>query len=116
MADQVGLSRTNCYLGAVERISMGCGASNTAYTASEPLHLSRPNKKRLGGEGTPASPTLWVGGVPASVANPDALQKVFVEFGHVLSIKVRYKPGENKSWAFVTLDSTASATKAVRST
>jgi hypothetical protein len=34
----------------------------------------------------------------------------------VLSIKVRYKPGENKSWAFVTLDTTGNATKAIRST
>ena len=28
----------------------------------------------------------------------------------------RYKPGENKSWAFVTLDTTGNATKAIRST
>ena len=97
-------------------ISMGCGASNAAYTASDTIQLGRPQQKRLGGEGTPASPTLWVGGVPASLANPYALQKVFVEYGHVVSVKVRYKPGENKSWAFVTLDSTGNATKAVRST
>ena len=95
---------------------MGCGASNSAYTAKDTVQLGKPDKKRLGGDGTKPSPTLWVGGVPSSFANPDALQKVFQEYGHVVSIKVRYKPGENKSWAFVTLDSTGSATKAVQST
>jgi RNA recognition motif-containing protein len=96
---------------------MGCGASNSSsYTAKDTVQLSKPTKKRLGGEGTAASPTLWVGGIPAGCANPDALQKVFQEYGHVLSIKVRYKPGENKSWAFVTLVTTGNATKAIRST
>lgn len=94
---------------------MGCGASNTtAYTAKDTVQLSK--KKRLGGDGTKPSPTLWVGGLPASFANPDMLQKVFQEYGHVVSVKVRYKPGKNKSWAFVTLDTTANATKATRAT
>ena len=91
---------------------MGCGASKTAPSTQ----LGKPVKERLGGSGTKPSPTMWVGGIPASCAHPDALQEVFREYGHVVAVKVRPKPGVNKSWAFVTLDSTANATKAMRAT
>jgi RNA recognition motif-containing protein len=96
---------------------MGCGASSSSgYVSKDTVQLTKPDKKRLGGDGTKASPTLWVGGIPASHANPDALQKAFEAYGHVLSIKVRYKPGENKSWAFVTMDTTGNATQATKAT
>lgn len=96
---------------------MGCGASSSSgYVAKDTVQLTKPDKKRLGGDGTKTSLTLWVGGIPASHANPDALQKTFEEYGHVLSINVRYKPGANKSWAFVTMDNTDNASTAARAT
>ena len=93
---------------------MGCGASSSGaregFTAKDTLQLSARPRRQPPTEG---SPTVWVGGIPADSATPDALQRIFAEFGHVLSCKVRYKPGAKKSWAFVTFETSGAASKAI---
>jgi hypothetical protein len=49
--------------------------------------------------------TVWVGGIPAQlVAEPSCavLRRMFGAFGQIAAVTPRQKPGENKSWAFVT--------------
>ena len=60
--------------------------------------------------------TVWVGGVPEDCADdPAAVTDALKVFGKVLSVTVRRKPGDCKSWAFATFVDEASCVQAVNS-
>ena len=64
-----------------------------------------------------AEKTVWVGGLPHSIAsaalqNPSALMDLMKVFGDVVSVTVRLKRGELKSWAFATFAALESADRA----
>ena len=49
--------------------------------------------------------TIWVGGIPESILGeaPEAgVTELFGRLGDIVTVTVRQKPGENKSWALVT--------------
>ncbi len=51
------------------------------------------------------SRTVWVGGIPAHIAadaTNAALTSMFDKFGELAAVSTRQKPGELRSWAFVT--------------
>ena len=64
-----------------------------------------------------AEKTVWVGGLPHSIAsaalqNPSALMDVMKVFGELVSVTVRLKRDELKSWAFATFAARESADRA----
>ena len=60
-----------------------------------------------------AQTTVWVGGLPENVAEePSLLTDLMQVFGKVVSVTVRLKEGELKSWAFITFAARESADKA----
>jgi hypothetical protein len=60
--------------------------------------------------------TAWVGGLPENCADdPAAVTDALKVFGKVLSVTVRRKPGDCKSWAFATFVEEASCMQAVSS-
>ena len=64
-----------------------------------------------------AEKTVWVGGLPHSIASaalqdPSALMDLMKVFGDVVSVTVRLKRGELKSWAFATFAARESADRA----
>jgi RNA recognition motif-containing protein len=66
--------------------------------------------------GEEESRTIWVGGIPAELA-ADAtnatLTKMFTKFGELAAISTRQKPGERRSWAFITFADRAAAQAAL---
>jgi hypothetical protein len=65
---------------------------------------------------TPAD-TIWVGGLPAvflGEAPEAAVTDLCSRFGEIVTVTVRTKPGENKSWALVTYADAESADLAVQ--
>jgi hypothetical protein len=58
--------------------------------------------------------TIWVGRLPDNTAkNPQALTDMLSEFGEVLSVTVRRKEGERKSWALATFRNIKDAKAAI---
>jgi WD40 repeat protein len=57
--------------------------------------------------------TVWVGGLPQTVADdPSELKAALAVFGTVVSVTVRQKEGELKSWALASFDSAVAARRA----
>ena len=62
------------------------------------------------------SRTIWVGGIPAHMAadaTSATLTSMFEKFGELAAISTRQKPGELKSWAFVTYTERSAAQAAL---
>eukprot|EP01052_Picozoa_sp_SAG31_P015387 SAG31_NODE_987_length_10544_cov_56.002106_1_plen_2161_part_00 len=53
--------------------------------------------------------TLWIGAIPEHAANEIFLHKFFSSYGDVVTVAVRYKPNNTKSWAVVTFADDVSA-------
>eukprot|EP01047_Picozoa_sp_COSAG01_P078331 COSAG01_NODE_14436_length_1454_cov_1.529889_1_plen_464_part_10 len=66
---------------------------------------------------------LWIGDIPDTVLSNDQdeeeteapiIEQLLEEFGHVLKVTVRKKPGDNKSWALVRFQDAASTKQAIQ--
>lgn len=81
--------------------------------------LAKMAKKHEADLAPPESDTAWIGGIPNNMAEGelDSVNANFSascqQFGEVVSVTVRVKPGDNKSWALCTFAKPASAREAV---
>lgn len=106
------------------------GAAACTYAVSQPAATAEegvpPEGDSAGepqSESVSAAPdstnTVWVGGIPESLLTIDMtvsadtvdepIASIFKQFGAVVSLTTRQKPGINKSWAFVTFADSSSA-------
>ena len=85
-------------------------------------YVSSSEEERPVSEDGPAIPseeesrTIWVGGIPAHMAadaTSATLTSMFEKFGELAAISTRQKPGELKSWAFVTYTERSAAQAAL---
>lgn len=98
----------------VERVNLGEHLERSKATQG---YLSLLTKTHTTGLDPTPVDTVWVGGLPGSLLGeaPDAaVQELCGRFGDVVTVTVRTKPGENKSWALVTYADPASAELAVQ--
>ena len=106
------------------------GAAACSYTVTHPAATAEEGTPPEGAsaaepkpESVAAAPdstkTVWVGGIPESLLTVDMtgsadtvdepIASIFKQFGAVVSLTTRQKPGINKSWAFVTFADSSSA-------
>ena len=92
-----GLAQVNNFVGS-EAYQKPSYYQKVAVENEESDHLSSLNR----GDDT-AKKTVWVGDIPEDIADsPQALSEALRVFGKVLSLTVRKKPGDCKSWALAT--------------
>ncbi len=88
-------------------------------TAEEGVPPESPQSPTAAAAGVDSVKTVWVGGIPESLLTFDMtassdtgdepIASLFKQFGAVVSLTTRQKPGINKSWAFVTFADSSSA-------